>query len=52
MALVVKAAVHGYGGDRLVALAQGGASLLNAVAIEVLDGGEMEALFEVAFESA
>lgn len=52
MALVVKAAVHGDGGNGLVALTQGGASLLNAVAIEVLDGGEVETLFEVSLEGA
>lgn len=52
MALIVESAVHGDGGDGLVALAQGGACLLDAIAIEILDGSEVEAFFKVAFEGA
>ena len=39
VALVVEAAVHGDCGDGFVALAEGGAGLLDPVAIEVLDRG-------------
>jgi len=52
VALVVEAAVHGDCGDGFVALAEGGAGLLDPVAIEVLDRGEVKALFEVSLESA
>ena len=39
VALVVKAAIHSDRGNGNVALAKGGARLLDAVAIEVLDRG-------------
>lgn len=52
VALVVESAVHGDCGDGLVALAERGAGLLDAVAVEVLDRREMEALLEVALEGA
>ena len=52
MALIVEAAIHSDRGNGCIGLAQGCAGLLYSVAIEVLYRREVEALFEVPFESA
>lgn len=52
VALVIKAAVHRYGRYRRVRLAEGGARLLDSVAVKILDGCEVKALFEMPLESA